>query len=259
MLALEHGFCGIAPERRRGGHRLRGAHRRQARPPAPQRRSSSPPSRMPRLARFPNSSTASRPCRASSRRLGPKGTVSRGIFYLQKPGKMRFEYASPNPFVIVSDGNWVTIKNRSKDKADQYPLSQTPLASGALRPQSISRRKRRSSSVEDTDSSITVTLEDRKNIVPGQLILVYDKSSNALQQWVVVDGKGRRTTVALQNMVAGCRSGSGTLQDRRQARHHPGQEERPLDSSVERLARAITLALQLVIARALNSSARLSI
>ena len=65
---------------------------------------------------------------------GPKGNVSRGVFYLQKPGKMRFEYAAPNPFVIVSDGSWVTIKNRSKDKADQYPLSQTPLAPGSVRP-----------------------------------------------------------------------------------------------------------------------------
>jgi outer membrane lipoprotein-sorting protein len=57
--------------------------------------------------------------------------------------------------------------------------------------------------VEDSDSSISVTLEDRKNIVPGQLVLVYDKASNALQQWVVIDGKGRKTTVALQNLVPG--------------------------------------------------------
>ena len=48
-------------------------------------------------------------------------------FLSEKPGKMRFEYAAPNPFIIVSDGTWVTIKNRAKDKADQYPLSQTPL------------------------------------------------------------------------------------------------------------------------------------
>lgn len=133
---------------------------------------------------------------------GPKGTVSRGIFYLQKPGKMRFEYASPNPFVIVSDGNWVTIKNRSKDKADQYPLSQTPLRLVLSERVNIAKEAK-ILAVEDTDSSITVTLEDRKNIVPGQLILVYDKASNALQQWVVIDGKGRKTTVALQNLVPG--------------------------------------------------------
>ena len=29
------------------------------------------------------------------------------------------------------------------------------------------------------------------------------RTSKALQQWVVVDGKGRRTTVSLENIVAG--------------------------------------------------------
>ena len=59
--------------------------------------------------------------------VSPKGNVSAGVFYISKPGKMRFEYAPPNPFVIVSDGRWVTVKNNAKNKADQYPLSATPL------------------------------------------------------------------------------------------------------------------------------------
>lgn len=59
--------------------------------------------------------------------VSSKGNVSKGVFVISKPGKMRFEYAAPNPFVIVSDGTWVTVKNRAKDKAEEYPLSQTPL------------------------------------------------------------------------------------------------------------------------------------
>ena len=50
-----------------------------------------------------------------------KGAASKGVLYLQKPGKMRLEYAAPNPFVIVSDGNWLTVKNRSKDKCGTVP------------------------------------------------------------------------------------------------------------------------------------------
>jgi outer membrane lipoprotein-sorting protein len=45
--------------------------------------------------------------------VSPKGNVSAGVFYISKPGKMRFEYAPPNPFVIVSDGRWVTVKNNA--------------------------------------------------------------------------------------------------------------------------------------------------
>src|SRR5205823_14150180 len=32
--------------------------------------------------------------------ISPKGIVSKGVFYLSKPGKMRFEYSPPNPFII---------------------------------------------------------------------------------------------------------------------------------------------------------------
>ena len=59
--------------------------------------------------------------------VSPKGNLSRGVFYISKPGKMRFEYAAPNPFLIVADGRWLTIKNRAKEKGDQFPLAQTPL------------------------------------------------------------------------------------------------------------------------------------
>jgi outer membrane lipoprotein-sorting protein len=134
--------------------------------------------------------------------ISPKGTVSKGVFYLSKPGKMRFEYSPPNPFIIVSDGTWVTIKNRAKDKADQYPLSQTPLRLVLDEDVNI-YEEADILDVQSGDGIVTVTLEDKKKMVPGHLILSYDEKRKALQQWIVVDGQGRRTTVSLENIVAG--------------------------------------------------------
>jgi outer membrane lipoprotein-sorting protein len=135
--------------------------------------------------------------------VSPRGTQSKGVFYLSKPGKMRFEYADPNPLLIVSDGNWVTIKNRAKDKADQYPLSQTPLRL-VLSDDIDIRQEANILNVEKTPEGLTaVTLEDRKKTIPGYLILVFDPEHKALQQWIVVDGQGRRTTVSLANIEAG--------------------------------------------------------
>ena len=59
--------------------------------------------------------------------ISPKGNVSSGVFHISKPGKLRFEYAPPNPFLIISDGTWLVVQNKSKKRADQYPLSKTPL------------------------------------------------------------------------------------------------------------------------------------
>jgi outer membrane lipoprotein-sorting protein len=134
--------------------------------------------------------------------VSPKGTVSKGVFYLSKPGKMRFEYSPPNPFIIVSDGTWVTIKNRAKDRADQYPLSQTPLRL-VLDDDVNIYQEADILDVQSAEGLVTVTLEDKKKMVPGHLILTFDEKHNALQQWIVVDGQGRKTTVALENVVAG--------------------------------------------------------
>ena len=54
------------------------------------------------------------------------------------------------------------------------------------------------------DGMTTVTVEDKKNTLgSGQLTLVFDQARKALQQWIVTDGKGRKTTVSLENLQAG--------------------------------------------------------
>ena len=135
--------------------------------------------------------------------ISPKGNLSRGVFYIQKPGMMRFEYAPPNPFLIVADGKWLTIKNVKKEKGDQFPLSQTPLRLVLGNKVDI-LKETNIIAFDEQDGIASVTLEDKKSSLGnGQLILVYDTARNALQQWVVIDGKGRRTTVTLENVVEG--------------------------------------------------------
>ena len=135
--------------------------------------------------------------------ISPKGNMSQGVFYIAKPGKMRFEYAPPNPFLIVSDGTWLTIKNVKKEKGDQFPLSQTPLRLVLGNKVDIVK----DTSVldyQDQDGILTVTVEDKKNTLgSGQLTLVFDQTRKVLQQWIVIDGKGRKTTVSLENLQAG--------------------------------------------------------
>lgn len=134
--------------------------------------------------------------------VSPKGNLSRGVFFISKPGKMRFEYAPPNPFLIVADGKWLTIKNRAKEKGDQFPLSETPLRL-VLGNKVNLLQDTNILNVEELDGLTSVTLEDKGGSLGGKLTLVFDQNRKELQQWVVIDGKGRRTTVSLENIVAG--------------------------------------------------------
>ena len=134
--------------------------------------------------------------------ISPKGNVSKGVMFISKPGKLRFEYAPPNPFLLVSDGKWVTLKNRAKEKGDQFPLSATPLR--LVVSQKIDLLQEANIlGFEQADGIDSVLLEDRDGTLGGQLVLIFDETLNQLQQWIIIDGKGRRTTVSLANLESG--------------------------------------------------------
>ena len=59
--------------------------------------------------------------------VGPDGTRTEGQLYLQKPGKIRFEYKPPSVIEVVADGSSVVVRDRKLATQDLYPLSQTPL------------------------------------------------------------------------------------------------------------------------------------
>ena len=59
--------------------------------------------------------------------VGPDGSKTKGDFYIQKPGKVRFEYDAPSPIAIIADGSSLAVRDRKLATQDIYPLSQTPL------------------------------------------------------------------------------------------------------------------------------------
>jgi len=137
--------------------------------------------------------------------IGPRGRVSSGIFYIVKPGRMRFEYAPPNPLLVVSDGSWLYVKNRKRNRVDSYPLTTTPLR--LILDQKVNFfRETEIQSVSETPELTTVTVKDTSAFASGSLVLVFDKVKQVLQQWVVVDERGRRTVVSLSNIENGIRA-----------------------------------------------------
>lgn len=129
----------------------------------------------------------------------PRGQIANGVFYISKPGKMRFEYAPPSPLLVVSDGRWVTVKNIKRKRDDQYPLSATPLKlvladEVNLFEQAIILK------VESQDNLVAITMQEKDQLVAGELTMVFDREANNLVQWIILDGKGQRTSVQLSNV-----------------------------------------------------------
>ena len=59
--------------------------------------------------------------------VAPDGAQTRGRVFMQRPGKLRFEYDPPTPLTIVADGAVVAVEDRSMRDVQRIPLRSTPL------------------------------------------------------------------------------------------------------------------------------------
>ncbi|MDP2621800.1 MAG: outer-membrane lipoprotein carrier protein LolA [Hyphomicrobiales bacterium] len=134
--------------------------------------------------------------------IGPDGEFAEGNFYLQRPGRMRFEYSPPNPILVVADGFWVGIEDRKLQSTQKYPLVTTPL-SLLLGKRVDLFKDARIVGFERRLGDIEVTVEAASGSAPGQLTLIFGGPIFALKQWTVVDAQGLTTQVAVFDLVAG--------------------------------------------------------
>jgi outer membrane lipoprotein-sorting protein len=132
--------------------------------------------------------------------VGPDGSKTKGDFYIQKPGKVRFEYAAPSPIAIVADGSMVAVRDRNLATQDLYPLSQTPLR--YLLSDRIDLLKDTNVvSVTADDVFISVTIEEKQLLIgTSRLMLMVGAKDGQLKQWTVTDPQGYDTTVAVYNL-----------------------------------------------------------
>ena len=131
------------------------------------------------------------------------GRRTDGQFYLQKPGRLRFEYNAPSPLELVADGKSVAIRDRRLATQDLLLLSQTPLR--FLLSDRIDLFKEGNLiNVHADDTFVTVTLEEKQTFGgTHRLMLMFAAQDFQLKQWTVTDPQGYDTTVALYNLDAG--------------------------------------------------------
>jgi len=134
--------------------------------------------------------------------IGPDGKRVEGALYLQKPGKVRFEYKPPSPIDVIADGASVVVNDRSLETHDFYPLSQTPLRY-LLAERIDLLRDTDVVSVSADDAFVSVVIEETKIAVgTSRLLIMFDAKSLQLKQWTVTDPQGLDTTVAVYNLDA---------------------------------------------------------
>lgn len=130
----------------------------------------------------------------------PGGGRASGTVYIQRPGRMRFEYDPPATMLIVSDGNVVALRDTELRTTERTALRSTPL-NIILGANVDLERNARVLRVSQSGPWLMVTARDRGGQTDGQIILQFHGESADLRSWDVIDATGARTRITLSDVT----------------------------------------------------------
>ena len=134
--------------------------------------------------------------------IAPNGATSEGQAWLSRPGRMRFQYDPPSPFLLVSGSGLLVFHDAKLKQTSNIPLDSTPLGillqdnlrlSGAVTVTKVAR----------APGQLQVSLVRTRTPQDGTLTLIFADQPLALRQWTVLDAQRQETRVTLYNVEMG--------------------------------------------------------
>jgi outer membrane lipoprotein-sorting protein len=134
--------------------------------------------------------------------VAPDGSTTQGTAWLERPGRMRFQYDPPTPLLLVAGHGLVVFNDRQLNQTSNIPLGSTPLSllltdnlklSGDVTVTNIARQP----------GQVAVSLVRTASPADGSITLVFADNPLALRQWSVTDAQRQETRVSLFNVELG--------------------------------------------------------
>lgn len=130
----------------------------------------------------------------------PGGGRASGMFYLQRPGRLRFEYDPPATMLIVADGSVVAMRDTELRTTERTPIRSTPL--NIILGETINlERDARVLRVSRAGPWLMITARDRRGQTDGQITLQFHGPDAQLRSWDVIDATGARTRITLSDIT----------------------------------------------------------
>jgi outer membrane lipoprotein-sorting protein len=132
--------------------------------------------------------------------VGGDGRQLNGRLYVQRPGKIRFEYDPPATIEVVADGSSVAVRDKKLATQDLYGIGQTPLKF-LLRDRIDLARDLKIMEAVPENEGVRISVEDRSTLGgTSKITLYFDKDVANLNRWRIIDPQGFQTTVTLANL-----------------------------------------------------------
>lgn len=154
------------------------------------------------LAELTRHLEATKTMTAAFTQTSANGQAVRGKVYLERPGKIRFQYQKGVPLLVVANGRSLDVVDYEVDQVQRYPIRETPL-SVLLDPDAeLGKFAKVKSSTRD---ALVIEARDRKHPEYGVITLFFERKPSLpgdllLSGWNVIDAQGNTTRVVLSNV-----------------------------------------------------------
>ncbi len=121
------------------------------------------------------------------------GNITKGIFYSNGRGSIRFEYSTPSEMLIIINKGIFAIKERKDSKVNYYSLEDSPLAN--LLSKDLALDNFHINTLEIEGRVATIELRTKKNSLRNSIFITADYPQPILRQWKIIDTQKKETTV----------------------------------------------------------------
>jgi outer membrane lipoprotein-sorting protein len=124
------------------------------------------------------------------------GSLAEGKIYIQRPGRMRIDYAPPFPIEVIATGNFLVYHDKNLKQVSHVPFGSTP-AGVLLKENPKLLGDVTVTGVERGPGALRVKIAQSDDLMAGTITLVFSDGPLTLRKWVVTDAQGVETTVSL--------------------------------------------------------------
>jgi outer membrane lipoprotein-sorting protein len=143
-----------------------------------------------------------RTLRARFLQISDRGGVAEGRLYIQRPGRLRLDYADPAKLLIIVARGQLTQHDRELKQTTQVLVSSTP-AAVLLRDKVALEGDVTVTGVERGAGTLRVELMQTADPRAGRITLAFVERPFELASWTVVDGQGTTIRVTLSEIETG--------------------------------------------------------
>jgi len=123
------------------------------------------------------------------------GGTAAGWLWMERPGRMRFEYDPPSPILLLADRFYVYYVDKQLAEMSKVGLKSTP--AWLLLRDPVSFADLIVTRFERSPKALRVTVVEQAEPGNGSLTMTFSDQPLSLRQWTIVDQQGKTTSVSL--------------------------------------------------------------